>query len=127
MIAVAVPTGFIAFVVALLIMGVPEVRVENDLDIDVGLRGCVEWGSIPAREHDDVRPHAPCRVYELNGNLETYLGCLQIVDGAFEGDPTRVSNLDPTIGSGTCESLDSYRDHARVRRVLSWVGGWWAA
>lgn len=123
-IAVTVPIGFVALIIVLLVMGIPEVRVENDLGVDVTLRGCVEWQRIPAHGHDGVRPSVPCRVYEIHGNLETYLGCLQIREGAFEGDPTKVSSLDATIGSDACESLDSYRDHARVRRVLSWVRGW---
>ena len=123
-IVVSVLFGFFAFVMVLMWMGIPEIRVKNDLEFDVSLRGCVEWQRIASRQSDGVRPHVPCRVYRISGSHEVYLGCLQIRDDAFEGITTLISQLDSTIDSDVCESLDDYRGHARVRKVLSPIGEW---
>ena len=113
------------FIFATLWLGVPSVRVTNDLDVDVGLRSCVDWRAIDAGTTGSVSPSRPCVVAEFDGRLERYLGCLEFPAEAFQkGGAVALSSLDPNIPIDDCRVRDRYLEHSRLYRGISRVGDW---
>lgn len=109
----------VCIVLALRWLGVPSVQVVNDLDVNVGLRNCVDWRAMDARESRSVSPSRPCFVWEVQGSQERYLGCLEFPDEAFTGRmPVLMSSLNKDMSRDDCLGLDRYTEHSRLWRFF---------
>ena len=100
-------------------LGPPKVRLQNDLSFDVGVRGCKEWRRIGTQSQRSLVVVRPCEVYRLEGNLETYVGCLRLAEDAFDGQVTFVSTYDPDITKTMCINVERYGGHGRAARAWS--------
>lgn len=107
------------------VWGVPEVRVVNDLNHDVGLRNCKDWQRIRQGTPTTLRPYGPCSVYRVNGDLIGYLGCLYFPDSAFTKDePLLVSKLDERVSQPDCADGESYLKYSANRKAMKEVRDW---
>jgi hypothetical protein len=106
--------------------GVPEVRVVNNLEYDVGFRSCKSWRELGRGKATDLRPNGPCSVYRLEGSLQTYLGCLSFPERAFTRDKeVFVGDFDDSLSQEDCARGESYDDYApaskAMHRILDWI------
>lgn len=85
-----------------------EVRLKNDLPVDVRLSGCLrELKELEAGSEILYRPVRPCYVRDL-ATLEV-LGCLRFPPEAFEEDMvTLVSSMVEGISEKDCVTMESY-------------------
>lgn len=109
----------------LILLGGPAIRILNDNDYEIGLRGCTQWREISPGSSTKFGPAGPCYVYRVDGHFEIYLGCLYFSDEILdETRKIRVSELDGNVTHEECERSDTYFHKSRLGKAWTKIAGW---
>lgn len=114
-----------ALVLLVMLFSTTRLRIVNDTNYEIGLRGCTEWKESEPGFYTEFGPVRPCYVYRVEGNRLFYLGCLYFPDEVWEvTGEIRVSKLDANVTHEECERSGTYYQKGRLRKTLNQVARW---